>query len=43
MKIIKIGIQSNGYPIWLDGEVNEEELKRIIRLLKIIKESGRKR
>ena len=43
MKIIKIGIQNNGYPVWLDGEVNEEELERIIRLLKVIKENRRKK
>lgn len=42
-KIIKIGIQDDGTPIWLEGEVNEEELKRIILLLKVILENVKKR
>jgi len=46
MKEIKLGIQDNGYPCWLKGEVTLEELKKIIRLLEIIKEykeRGRKK
>ncbi len=37
MKIIKIGIQNNGYPLWIDGEVSLEELDKIIKLCQAIK------
>ena len=38
-KVIKIGIQNDGTPIWLEGEVDEEELRRMTSLLKVILES----
>ncbi len=37
MRVITIGIQSNGYPLWLGGEVSLEELNRIIKLCEAIK------
>lgn len=37
MKKIIIGIQDNGYPSLLEGEVTSEEIKKIINLLEIIK------
>jgi len=43
MKEIKIGIQNNGYPCWLKGEVTLEELKKIIRLLEVMKEYKEKK
>jgi len=43
MKEIKIGIQNNGYPCWLKGEVTLEELKKIIRLLEVMKEYKERR
>jgi len=32
-QIIKIGIQDDDYPIWLEGEVTINQLKLIIKLL----------
>ena len=39
MKEIKIGIQDNGYPCWLEGKVTLAEIEKIIRLLNIIKKN----
>ena len=39
MKEIKIGIQDNGYPCWLKGEVTLEEIEKIIKLLNEIKKN----
>lgn len=33
---IKIGIQDDNYPIWLEGEVTIHQLKLIIKLLQIM-------
>jgi len=41
-KIIKICINEYGYPEWFEGEVSEEELKRLIRLLQVMLENRRK-
>lgn len=41
-KIIKICINEYGYPEWLEGEVSEEELKRLIRLLQVMLENRKK-
>jgi len=38
-KEIKIGIQDNGYPIWLKGEISDEELDTLISLLKVMKDN----
>jgi len=35
-QIIKIGIQDNGYPIWLEGEITTHQLKLLIRLLQVM-------
>ncbi len=39
MKEIKIGIQDNGYPCWLKGEVTLAEIEKIIKLLNEIKKN----
>jgi len=38
-KIIKIGIQDNGVPIYLEGEVSERELELLIKLLRVMLEN----
>ncbi len=39
-QIIKIGIQDDDYPIWLEGEVTINQLKLIIKLLQSMLNDG---
>lgn len=36
MKIIKIGIQRNRIPLWLEGEASIEELANIQKLISVV-------
>jgi len=41
-RIIKIGIQDNDYPIWLEGEITTHQLELLIRLLQTMLDNRNK-
>ena len=41
-QIIKIGIQDNDYPIWLEGEITTHQLGLLIKLLQTMLDNRNK-